>query len=237
MGAFDKSYHDILKKYVEITEQRYQVIDTTTGKAVGFTDQPPTQPAVAQTTQTPTPAAGQIATTPEEAEPSEEQKKTFQRLHGTPYNPKSQMDKNKMQVQRQAETSSGGDFNKLKQAVYSGNNVNPLNAGKPGQPTGKNILIGGQGDMPARQVNLNTGQSTEVPRATPAFKPDPSVTAAKATGVPVGTTPAQFDARRVAQTGTTRPASPTTTTSAPPKPAAPAKTVNSAPRRNRNQTA
>lgn len=205
MGSFDKSYHDILKKYVEITEQRYQVIDTTTGKAVGFTDQPPTQPAVAQTTQTSTPAADQIATTPAEAEPSEEQKKTFQRLHGTPYNPKSQMDKNKMQVQRQAETASGGDFNKLKQVVYSGNNVNPLNAGKPGQPTGSTSAprvdtsnqFGGK-------VNLtNTGMTPTIPKPTTTVTPP----------APIATT---------------------TTTSTPPKPATPTSTTSTAsPKRNR----
>ena len=237
------------QRYQVVDTQTGQVIGVTDQK-------PPTQPASAQPTgdpaaaqatgvpagttpaqfdarraaQTgvsrPTTAPDQIAAVPADAEPSEEQKKNFQRLHGSPYNPQSSMDKSKMQMQKQAEATSGGDFNKLRQTVYAGNNANPLNTGKPGQPTGgNNMLIGGQGNTPARQVNLNTGQSTEVPRATPVFKPDPSVTAAKATGVPVGTTPAEFDARRAAQTGTTRPASPAATTSSPAKPASPTTTT------------
>jgi len=252
MGAFDKSYHELLGRYNSINEQRYQIIDTTTGKPVGATDQipaginnsfaqvksgqvsaatAPTQPAPAQTTQTPTPPAGQIAATAEDAEPTAEQKSQFQRLHGTPYNPKSNMDRNKMQLQRQAETETGGDFNKLKQAVYSGKSVNPLNAGKPGQPTGGNNMIikGGQGDTPARQVDLNTGQSTEIPKAVPVFRPGSSVTSSKPTGAPPSISITPPSAQNSSSTAT-----PTKTTSTPSKPAPTTKTTTT-PRERRGE--
>ena len=165
--------------------------------------------------------------------PSQEEQDLFKKLHGSSYNPNSAMDKAKFAQLQTAGKQAGGykDVEKVRNAAYAQQysaaaGTTGVTPGKPGQPTGgNNMLIGGQGNTPARQVNLNTGQSTEVPRATPVFKPDPSVTAAKATGVPVGTTPAEFDARRAAQTGTTRPASPTTTTSSPAKPASPTTTT------------
>ena len=166
--------------------------------------------------------------------PSQEEQDLFKKLHGSSYNPNSAMDKAKLAQLQTAGKQAGGykDVEKVRNAAYAQQysaaaaGTTGVTPGKPGQPAGgNNMLIGGKGIMPSRQVNLNTGQSTEVPGAMPVFKPDPSVTAAKATGVPVGTTPAEFDARRAAQTGTTRPASPAATTSSPAKPASPTTTT------------
>lgn len=166
--------------------------------------------------------------------PSQEEQDLFKKLHGSSYNPNSAMDKAKLAQLQTAGKQAGGykDVEKVRNAAYAQQysaaaaGTTGVTPGKPGQPAGGNsMLIGGKGIMPSRQVNLNTGQSTEVPGAMPVFKPDPSVTAAKATGVPVGTTPAEFDARRAAQTGTTRPASPAATTSSAAKPASPTTTT------------
>ena len=166
--------------------------------------------------------------------PSQEEQDLFKKLHGSSYNPNSAMDKAKFAQLQTAGKQAGGykDVEKVRNAAYAQQysaaaaGTTGVTPGKPGQPAGgNNMLIGGKGIMPARQVNLNTGQSTEVPRATPVFKPDPSVIAAKDTGVPVGTTPAEFDVRRAAQTGIPRPASPAATTSSPAKPASPTTTT------------
>ena len=70
MASFDKSYYDILNKYVSIREQRYQVVDTQTGQVIGVTDQkPPTQPASAQPTGDP--AAAQATGVPAGTTPAQ----------------------------------------------------------------------------------------------------------------------------------------------------------------------
>ena len=96
--------------------------------------------------------------------------------------------------------------------------ANPLNAGKPGQPT--SAALASQAGQPANITPSEFDARRAAQTGTARPNSAASATPAQATGVPAGTTPQQFDTRRAAQTGSSAPTttSPTTQTAAPSRP-------------------